>query len=79
VSEADIADACEFGALGNLRKREREGYFHSSRLRAARKSDEASYKVRSGRSGGYRKQLQPREVAKVDRYIAEHLDPIFGY
>lgn len=79
ASDEDIADACEFGALRNLREREREGYFRSSRLRAANKRDDASYKVRSGRSGGYRKRLEPREVAKIDRYVARHLDSSFGY
>jgi hypothetical protein len=54
VDGADIDDAAEFGAFGNLKQREREGYFHSSRLQAARKGDDASYKVRSGSSGGYR-------------------------
>src|SRR5690242_20520234 len=37
VDAADIADAAEFGALGNLKQREREGYFQSGRLRAAKK------------------------------------------
>jgi hypothetical protein len=75
----DIADAAEFGALGNLKQREREGYFQSSRLQAAKKGDDASYKVRSGSSGGYRKRLEPDDVARVDAFVAEHLDPIFGY
>src|SRR4051794_21988736 len=55
VDAEDIADAAEFGALANLKRREREGYFQSSRLQAAKKGDDASYKVRSGSSGGYRK------------------------
>jgi Sulfotransferase domain len=79
VDPADVADAADFGALGNLKKREREGYFRSPRLRAARKGDDASYKVRSGSSGGYRNSLDPEGVAKVDAYVAEHLDAVFGY
>jgi len=79
ADEADVADATEFGALGNLKKREREGYFRSSRLRAAKKGDDASYKVRSGSSGGYRNQLKPENAAKVEAFIAENLNPIFGY
>ena len=79
VDEADIADAAEFGALGNLKQREREGYFQSSRLQAAKKGDEASYKVRSGSSGGYRKRLEPENAAKVDAFVAANLDPVFGY
>ena len=78
VDQADIADAAEFGALPNLKQREREGYFQSSRLRAAKKGDDASYKVRSG-SSGYRKQLSPDNAAKVDVFVGDKLDPIFGY
>lgn len=79
VNASDIADAAEFGAFGNLKQREREGYFQSSRLQAAKVGDEQSYKVRSGSSGGYRKRLGPVDVEKVDRFIADALDPIFGY
>lgn len=79
VSDADIEDAAEFGSLNNMKRREREGYFQSSRLQAARKGDDASYKVRSGSSGGYRKRLAPENAAKVEAFVADHLDPIFGY
>jgi hypothetical protein len=79
ASRADIADAVEFGRLENLRTREREGYFTSSRLKQARRGDEASFKVRSGTSGGYRAALGADEAARVDAYLAEHLDPIFGF
>jgi hypothetical protein len=79
VSADDIADAAEFGSLGSLRQREREGYFHSSRLQAAKKGDEGSFKVRSGSSGGYRKRLDPENAARVDAFVSEHLDPAFGY
>ena len=79
VDAADIADAAEFGALGNLKQREREGYFTSGRLRAAKKGDDASYKVRSGTSGGFRKQLQAQDAAKVEDFVAARLDPVFGY
>jgi len=79
ATKADIADAVEFAAFGNLKKREQEGYFSSSRLQPSKQSDSRSSKVRAGGSGGYRKRLEPREVAKIDAYITEHLDPCFGY
>jgi len=79
VKADDIADAAEFGSLGSLKRREREGYFQSSRLQAAKKGDDASYKVRSGSSGGYRKRLSPENAARVDAFVAEQLDPAFGY
>ena len=79
VSEGEIADAVEFGSLPNLKKLEREGYFTSSRLRQARKGDEASGKVRKGTSGGYREQLGEEAAARIDAYLEENLDPRFGY
>jgi hypothetical protein len=75
----DVARAVEFASLPNLKQREREGYFTSSRLRRARKGDEQSGKVRAGVSGGYRAQLDPAAVARIDNYVAENLNPKFGY
>lgn len=79
VSDEDIADAAEFGNYRNLKRLEQEGYFHSKRLRPTRAGDGQSGKVRSGSSGGYRKQLGDLEAARVEAYIREHLDPAFGY
>jgi hypothetical protein len=79
VDEQDIDDAAEFGAFSNLKQREREGYFQSSRLQAAKKGDEASYKVRAGSSGGYRKRLSPQDASKVDEFVTAELDPVFAY
>lgn len=75
----DIADAVEFGSLANLKKLESEGYFTSSRLRQARKGDSQSRKVRSGKSGGYRAELDAESVARIDAYLRDHLDPRLGY
>jgi hypothetical protein len=79
VSSEDIADAVEFGSLPNLKKLEHEGYFTSSRLRRARKGDEASGKVRKGTSGGYREQLGEEEASRIDAYLKDHLDRRLGY
>ena len=79
ASKAEIADAVDFGRLPNLKQREREGYFTSSRLRPARKGDDRSGKVRQGSSGGYRGTLGEAEAKKVDAYLRENLDPRLGY
>jgi len=75
----DIGDAVEFASFGNLKQREQEGYFKSSRLRPAKEGDDRSAKVRSGSSGGYRAALGEVEAERIDAYIREHLDPVFGY
>jgi hypothetical protein len=79
ASDEAIADAVKFGSLDELRQREREGYFQSSRLRAARKGDDQSFKVRQGGSGGHRANLGKAAVKRIDDYVAEYLDPVFGY
>jgi hypothetical protein len=79
VSDQDIADAAEFGSIDQLKQREREGYFKSSRLQAARKGDRQSGKVREGGSGGYRKALGAAAARKIDEYLAAHLDPRLSY
>ena len=79
AGEEDIADAARFGSLANLKQREREGYFTSSRLRPAKEGDARSGKVRSGTSGGYRAQLGKAAAARIDAYVREHLDPRLGY
>ena len=82
VSRKQSYHGATFGAMavsGNLKRREREGYFKSSRLRPAKEGDERSAKVRSGSSGGYRAALGEVEAERIDAYIREHLDPVFGY
>lgn len=79
VDSDHIADAVEFADFRNLKQRESEGYFKSSRLRPTKEGDERSSKVRSGGSGGYRARLGEVEAARIDAYIRDHLDPVFGY
>jgi hypothetical protein len=79
ASDEDIADAVDFGAIRNLKKREEEGYFTSRRLRPSKAGDARSAKVRKGGSGGFRKNLGEREARHIDEYVKAELDPVFGY
>jgi hypothetical protein len=78
-SKADIVDAVEFGSMASLKRRERDGYFTSSRLRPVRNGDAQSGKVRSGKSGGYRAELDSEAAAAIDAYIRDNLDSRLGY
>ena len=78
-SEEDVRDAIEFARFDNLKAREREGYFSSGRMGAGRSGDESSFKVRSGRSGGFRAKLDEAGADRVRAYVSQHLDPSFGY
>ena len=79
ADKSDLADAVAFGSVPSLKQRERDGYFTSSRLRRTRKGDEQTGKVRGGKSGGYRAELDMETAAAVDAYLRENLDPRFGY
>lgn len=79
ATDATVADAVAFGKIDNLKQREREGYFESSRFGAGRSGGEDSFKVRSGKAGGYRAKLSADNVERIDRFIADRLDPMFGY
>lgn len=78
-SEAALREAVEFARFENLRSKEREGYFASSRLGPGRAGDDNSFKVRSGKSGGFRSALSESGRARVEDYVAKQLDPLFGY
>jgi hypothetical protein len=78
-SEADISEAVEFARFENLKAKEREGYFSSGRLGPGRAGGEHSYKVRSGKSGGFRTQLSDENRTRVAAFVEEQLDPLFGY
>jgi hypothetical protein len=77
--DAAIAEAVECARFDNLKEKEREGYYSSSRLRPAAAGDESSFKVRSGKAGGFRTELSEDQAAAVDAYVARHLDAMFGY
>lgn len=74
-----IAAAVEFARFENLRKREQEGFFRSEILKPGDASQPDSYKVRRGKVGGYRDDLDPDQRALLDRMIDEALAPGFGY
>ena len=38
-----------------------------------------SFKVRRAKVGGYRDDFEAEELARIERLIAERLDPVFGY
>ncbi len=78
-SAQEIAEAVEFASFESLKKKERENYFDSNRLQARNVDDPDSYKVRRGKVGGYRDYFDADQVAKIDRLVAERLDPAFGY
>jgi hypothetical protein len=74
-----IHDAVEFTRFENLKKKEAEGYYASDRLQPRSPGIESSFKVRSGKAGGFRNTLSDETVARIDAYVTRHLSPVFGY
>ncbi len=71
-----VVDYCRFD---NMRKLEEERAFDGGRALAAGGRRPEGFKVRKGRVGGYHSYLSDADVAYMDRYIAERLDPIYRY
>lgn len=76
---ASIEAAVAFASFENLKQKEREGYFASDRIGAREPGDSRSYKVRDGAVSGYRAHFSGEELRRLERYVAERLDPVYGY
>ena len=79
VTDQQIADTVAFSDAENLRKLERQNFFHSARLAPRDPGDPDSYKVRRAKVGGYRDYFDEAQIVELERVVAERLDPSFGY
>ena len=79
ADHAAVADAVAFAAFDQLKQREQQGFFATDRLRPRKEADSNSFKVRSGRAGGWKEAFAPADAEDIAVYLAEHLDPVFGY
>ncbi|MCB1858445.1 MAG: sulfotransferase domain-containing protein [Gammaproteobacteria bacterium] len=73
-----INAAIAFSQFGNMRKLEEEGGLGQGFLSPRDSKDPESFKVRSGKVGGYRQYLNDGDLAYIDQALDE-LDPFFGY
>lgn len=76
---AVLERAVAFASFDSLKEKERTGFFRTEKLQARDPGDPASFKVRRGKVGGYRDELPAEVVARLDRLVAERLDPALGY
>jgi len=74
-----LEETVAFAGFDNLRRLEATGFFRSDILRPGDPRDPRSFKVREGRSGGYRQVLGADLLARIEARIAARLDPRFGY
>ncbi len=74
-----IEQVVAYGSFENMRKMEEGNVFDSFRLAPPKNGDPNAFKVRRGKVGGYRDYLSAEDIAYLDNYIAQHLDPIYPY
>lgn len=79
ATDEEIATAVHHGSFPNMLKLESENAIEGDFLRAADRADRDSYKVRRGKVGGYRDYFDEATLAEIDAYVAERLDPSYGY
>jgi hypothetical protein len=79
VPDEVVAEAVAFASFDNMRRMEESDALDSSRLRPGRPGDVASYKTRRGVVGGYRDELTPEQIERLDRLMAASLVDRFGY
>lgn len=75
----EMQDAVDFGRFENLKKLEEERYFADTHLQASDNADPQSFKVRSGKSGGYKQQFTDAQVKEIDEMITQSMDPSLDY
>jgi hypothetical protein len=77
--EAAYDEAIQFASFDKLQQKERENFFGTRRLQPRDPGNPESFKVRRGKIGGYRDDLDEEQVVWVEQQVAEQLDPTFGY
>jgi len=80
-TDKELEDAVAFASIENMRKLEERSTFwrSGSVLKPGERGNVDSYKVRRGKVGGFRDYFSDAEVAEIEDYVRERLDPIFGY
>ncbi|MCP5365488.1 MAG: sulfotransferase domain-containing protein [Hyphomicrobiales bacterium] len=77
----EVKEAVTYASVENMRQLEakRVFWFAGGRMRAKDRNDPNSFKVRRAKVGGYRDYFEADEIARIERYIREHLSPKYGY
>ncbi|GAB4365668.1 MAG: sulfotransferase domain-containing protein [Methylohalobius crimeensis] len=80
-TEEEIRDAVEYASVDNMRKLEQEKKFwlSGSRMVPKDKANPHSYKVRRAKVGGWRDYFDDEQVARIEAYVNERLDPVYHY
>ena len=77
-----VQDAVDFAAFERMRARESQGaetVGAGGRLTAGDTSNPDSFKTRRAKVDGWRDDVSEAEAAEIEAYLADHLDPMYGY
>jgi hypothetical protein len=80
-SEEQIREAVAYAAYDNMKQLEQRKVFWLSGIRLAPgdRGNPDSYKVRRAKVGGWRDYFDERQAAAIERVLAAHPLPLFGY
>ena len=78
ADDAALAAAEEYARFDNMQKLESSGSFREGYLKPGDAQDVNSFKVRRGKVGGYRDELEDADVTYLDQQCAR-LHGVFGY
>jgi hypothetical protein len=79
VDDGVMCEAVVFASFDNMRAMEETDATGSARLRPGRTGDLDSYKTRRGVVGGYRDELTPQQIDRLERLMAASGVDRFGY
>lgn len=81
ASQEQLEDAVTYASLENMRKLEEASVFKlaGSRLVPGQRGNPASYKTRRAKVGGFTDYFDAEELTELERLVAEHPPPLFGY
>jgi hypothetical protein len=81
VTDAQLDAAVNYASYENMKKMEgaQQLRLAGGRMMPRDKDNPDSFKVRKGKVGGYRDYFTDKEVAAIDRRLAETLAPLFNY
>ena len=75
ATDTVLEEAIEYSSFENLRKRELNNEFKSSRLSPGDPGDANSFKTRKGKIGGFREAMNPEDILFIEETVRSHGDP----
>lgn len=79
VPDETVAEAVAYGRFDNMRRLEEGDALGTDKLRPRQRGDFRTYKTRRGKVGGFRDELTPEQIARLDEMMRATQVHRFGY